>query len=293
MLAGAEVVHHGTRSGRTADVLNLIGYGGCQAHDRGCFFELAPVRETVQVDHGPDRLQPRVFGTRDRTEPTVRPAVRVGKVWDMDTVIIGAGGFGREVLDVLRAVAGQGSSISFLGFIDDGTPDPGRLMRLDAQHLGGTEILARFSGCGYVVAVGDPAGRAVLAATAESAGLKPVSLLHPSATFGADVNIAPGTVICAGVRLTTNIRVGRHVHINLNTTIGHDSTIEDLVTLNPQAAISGDVHLGQGATVGTTASINQGLRIGAGATVGAGAAVVKDVPPGVIVVGVPARQLTG
>lgn len=213
----------------------------------------------------------------------------------MDLVIIGAGGFGREVLDVVQAVDLLGASADVrrncLGFIDDGIVDGDRLDRIDSTHLGGSDDLPRFEGARFVVGVGNPAVREQLAARAVDAGLVPLpALVHPDATIGADVTLGDGSVVCAGVRVTTNVRVGEHVHLNINSTVGHDAIIEDYVTVNPLAAISGDVRLGRGVTVGTTACVNQGLAVGAGAVVGSGAAAVKDTRAGVTVVGVPARE---
>ncbi|WP_134774390.1 NeuD/PglB/VioB family sugar acetyltransferase [Ornithinimicrobium flavum] len=213
----------------------------------------------------------------------------------MDLVIIGAGGFGREVLDVARDSAASSCSedlrLRFRGFVDDGSPDLQRLERIGADYLGSSTELARLRGAAYVVGVGNPKVRAQLAARADEAGLIATTLVHPSATIGADVTLGPGTVIAAGVRITTNVRIGRHVHLNLNATVGHDAVLEDFATVNPLAAISGDVVLKQGATIGTTACVNQGLCVGSEAVVGAGAAVVKNVEPATTVVGVPARAL--
>jgi len=112
-----------------------------------------------------------------------------------------------------------------------------------------------------------------------------------SATIGADVELGAGSVICSNVSLTTNIRLGRHVHVNLNSTIGHDSRIADFVTINPLVAVSGDVCLDEDVTMGTHSSILQGLHVGTRSFVGAGAVVTKDVAPGTTVVGVPAKPL--
>lgn len=213
----------------------------------------------------------------------------------MDLVIIGAGGHGLDVLTVARELdlwlATAGHGVAVLGFIDDGPVDGERLARVGARHLGGSEVLADHAGASYVVAVGSGTVRERLAARAEAAGLLPATLVHPDASRGADVEIGAGSVILAGARIGSHVRIGAHVHINQGATVGHDVVLEDYVTLNPQAAISGHATIRAGATVGTGATVNQGLVVGAGAMVGAGAAVTADVPAGVTVVGVPAREI--
>lgn len=181
---------------------------------------------------------------------------------------------------------------NFIGFIDDGEPDMSRLGRLGAALLGGSAALERYRGAGFVVGVGDPGVRELLADRAAQAGLIPVTVVHRQATVGEDVALGEGSVLCAGARVTTNVRAGVHVHVNINATVAHDVTLGDYATLNPQAAVSGDVRVGARVTIGTGAVIRQGIALGEGAVVGAGAAVVRDVPAGVTCVGVPARPLT-
>lgn len=206
-------------------------------------------------------------------------------------VIIGAGGFGREVLDVIDAMNAAGTGDwDFLGFVDDGQPDPEILERLGERHLGGRERLSSLpSGTSFVVAIAHARVRRELAEAAEAAGLVAATLIHPSVQIGRDVEVGAGSVVCAGVVMTTNIRVGRHCHVNLNVTVGHDTSLGDRVAVNPLVAISGCVALGDGAMLGTGSAILQGLSVGDDAVVGAGAVVVKDVPAGVTVLGVPAK----
>ena len=204
-------------------------------------------------------------------------------------VIVGAGGFGREVLDVLRA-ADPGEGIwKFAGFVADDEPDPRILQRIGAVWLGMVEAyLADPMAIDFVVGVGDPQTRRMLTQRLVAAGLHPATLIHPSATIGADVEIGEGSVICSHVSITTNVRLGAHVHLNLNSTVGHDTRIGDYVTINPLTAVSGDVTIEDEVMLGTNSAVLQGLTVEAGAIVGAGAVVVKRVAANTTVVGVPA-----
>ena len=207
-------------------------------------------------------------------------------------IIVGAGGFGREVLDVIRTMNSNEPCWDFRGFVADDRPDLEVLARLGAEWLGPVDTyLARPNADGYVIGVGDPHARRALADQFDAQGLVAQTLVHPSATFGEDVEMDPGSVICSHVSITTNVRLGSHVHVNLNSTVGHDCRIGDFVTINPLVAVSGDVTIAPMATMGTHSSILQGLLVGTGAFVGAGAVVTKDVDPDMTVVGVPARPL--
>lgn len=203
-------------------------------------------------------------------------------------VVIGGGGFGREVLDLIDALPGD-TRPEVLGVVDDGVVDNRLLQAYSVEHLGPLAVLDDIApDVGYVVAIGNPSIRAQIDALLRDRRPSPV-LIHPSVTMGRRVELGPGSVLCAGARLTNHIDVGRHVHVNLNCTVGHDSTLSDYATLSPLVAISGNVHVGPGAFFGTGAKINPGLRVGGGSVVGTGAAVVREVPQDVTVVGVPAR----
>ena len=211
-----------------------------------------------------------------------------------DLVIVGAGGFGRETADVVEAVnqtAGP-SPWRLLGLVDDALT-PANARRLEARglsHLGTIEdLLASDLRPRYVVGIGSPGVRRRVADRLDAAGFSAAVVVHPHATVGSEVSIGEGTVICAGARVTTNIRLGRHVHLNPNVTVGHDTDIGDFVSLNPACSVSGECTVGPEVLVGVGAVVLNQITVGAGAVVGAAACVVRDVEQGATVKGVPAR----
>lgn len=212
-------------------------------------------------------------------------------------VVAGAGGFGRETLDVVDAVnaASPHPVWDLLGVLDDDLTDlnRARLAARSVPFLGGIDDFLRTShgSAAYVVGIGSPRARRLVAGRFDVAGLTAATLVHPSATRGAVSTLGVGTVVCAGVTISTNVHLGRHVHLNPNATIGHDTVLEDYVSINPLAGVSGDCVIESETLVGAGAVVLNGLRVGRGATVGGAACVVRDVEPGSTMIGVPARPL--
>lgn len=206
-------------------------------------------------------------------------------------VIIGAGGFGREVAWLVERINEHKPTWNLRGFIDDneaiwGSSEGGYPV------LGGTQYLMEQNETYVVCAVGSAKTRKKIIEKLQKGNVKFATLVDPSALISPRVEIGEGTIICAGTIVTVDVKIGKHVIINLDCTVGHDDRISDFVTLYPSVNVSGNVVLGEGTELGTGMQVIQGKNIASEVIIGAGSVVVRDIEESGTYVGVPAKRIS-
>jgi len=206
-----------------------------------------------------------------------------------DIVIVGAGGFGREVAWLIEDINKAKPEWNILGFVDDNPNIQGSLIN-EFKVIGTLDWLSKQS-TNVVFAIGNPITKKKLVQKLSgSKNLSPI-LIHPSVMFSKTVSFKEGCIICAGTILTTNITCGKHVILNLSCTVGHDAIIGDYCTVLPGVNVSGNVLLEECVSVGTNSALIQGVKVGANTVIGLSSAVVRDLPENCTAVGVPAKPI--
>lgn len=201
-------------------------------------------------------------------------------------VVIGAGGHGREAIDVIR----ENGMYDVEGVIADDRPSDDILDMYGVKYLGGVEYLLDKK-CKYVIAIGNCSDREKIYNKLSSSRCFPVNILHPSSYTGSNCKIGDGVMMYSGARVTTNVSLGNHVHLNVNSVVSHDCCVGDFSIVSPGAMLNGNVSVGKGTFIGTGAIVLPKIVIGDGVMVGAGAVVTKNIPSYETYIGIPARRM--
>lgn len=200
-----------------------------------------------------------------------------------NVIIIGAGGHGKVVADVVRC-----SGNRVLGFLDDSPQAPEQVAGIPV--LGGVNTWQSYPDAEFLIAIGSAAARKRIAEAMP--GVQWHTAIHPGAVVsGMEVTIGEGTVIAAGAVVNPGASIGRHCIINTGAIVEHDNILSDYVHISPAAALGGTVTVGESTHVGIGAVVKNNIRICPDCVIGAGAAVVRDLTESGVYVGVPAGRI--
>ena len=208
-----------------------------------------------------------------------------------DLIIVGASGFGREMLQMVRDINELHESYNVLGFIDD------NLNALDGFECGGVKVLGRISDWKpiadekYALAIAAPKAKEKVVANLLSKGCEFETIFHPSSCVKNFTKIGKGVIFFARVGVSVNVEIGDYVFINSDAGIGHDAKIGDFCTVFPKCNIAGGTELGRCVNVGAMAATFPGIKAGDYSTIGMNSAVIRNVEAGATVMGVPAMRI--
>jgi sugar O-acyltransferase (sialic acid O-acetyltransferase NeuD family) len=200
-------------------------------------------------------------------------------------IIIGASGHGKVVGDIAIKM-NKWQSIAFL---DD---DESIKTSMGLEVIGKTDDAFTYKDeADFFFAIGNNATREKVQEKLIDEGMSVVSLIHPSATIGTDVEIGIGTAVMAGVVVNCSTRIGKGCIINTSSSLDHDNVIKDYVHISPGASLAGTVKVGKGSWLGIGSVVSNNVNICSGCKVGAGAVVVKDITEPGTYVGVPVKKI--
>lgn len=206
------------------------------------------------------------------------------------TIIVGAGGFGRELINWAQDCHQAGSLPPVAGLLDD---DP-RVMDGFTYPVGLLGTAVNFTpkpGDQLLMAIGTPAIKERVAEMLIARGAQFTTLIHPRAVIAGSARIGVGSILCPLSLVSADADIGRFCSINVLSSIGHDVRLGDYSTLSAHIDLTGAVSIGRGVMIGTGAKVLPRVKVGEGATIGAGSVVYRAVPAGRSVFSAPAKLL--
>ncbi|MBR5565688.1 MAG: NeuD/PglB/VioB family sugar acetyltransferase [Roseburia sp.] len=211
-------------------------------------------------------------------------------------ILVGAGGCMRELAWQIQERNRVDMIWQIDGYVDVKKPET------DEQCIVGKEVIPYLGNDDYLlrkqepvnvaICVGNPTLRKKIAERLK----KNVNIQFPNLILGDtricdDVKMGEGCIISMDCKVSTNVRFGNFVFLNIGSQVCHDGQLGDFVTLSPDVKLAGNVQVGCTCDIGLGVKVIQGITIGKGAVIGAGGVVVRDIEAGCTAVGVPARSM--
>lgn len=207
-----------------------------------------------------------------------------------DLIIVGASGFGRELLSVIESINAVEPTWNVLGFIDDNLS---ALDGFDIEYkvLGTIRDWKPIGDELYALAIASPKVKEKIVPQLKEKGAKFATIISATATVCERSVLGEGVVIFGDTGISVDVTIGNYVFFNSLGGIGHDTVIGDYCTFGPKVCISGHTKIGKCVNVGALASTYPGITVGDYATIGMNSAAIRRVKPGTTVMGVPAKAI--
>lgn len=205
-----------------------------------------------------------------------------------DIVIVGASGFGRELLQWIKDINKVEKTWNVLGFIDDNTH---ALDGFECEYsvLGTINDYQPHNNEYVALAIAAPHVKEKVVNTLKEKGAQFATIIHPTAVIGDHNQLGEGLIMYPRSEITVNVKIGDFVTI-LSSSLGHDAVIDDYVTISSWCDITGGVHICKRAYLASGVKIVPGRTIGEDAYISIGSIVMNNIKPGYKVMGYPARK---
>lgn len=208
-----------------------------------------------------------------------------------DIFIIGAGGVGKEVAYIIEEINEVNPTYNILGFIDDSKEKWGSKI-LGYEVVGGLDYLEKINfKDSLVIAIANYNVKKSIVEKLSNLKINYPIIKHPKVKLHKSVEVGEGSILYEGIIISPDVKIGKQVIISPKCGIGHDTIIEDYVSLLWNVNISGNDYIEEGVLFGSGSTIIQGKRVKQGSVIGAGAVVVKDIEKKGTFAGVPAKNL--
>lgn len=208
-----------------------------------------------------------------------------------DLLVYGCGSLGKIIDQIVFDINQQAPEWNLVGFIDDDSNTHGSEVAGNPV-LGGVEILQKYPEACLIIGFANPEQKCETADKLKNNGFDNfATLIHPKSWLSRRVKIGEGSLIYPGVYIDVDVELGKHVILNKTCTVGHDTQAGDFMTAAPGVNLGGHNNIGRGVDFGINSASIQNVNIGDWSVIGGGAMVIRDVPPGRVYVGVPAKDI--
>lgn len=208
-----------------------------------------------------------------------------------DIIIYGSGGMAREVVELIEDINNIKPCWTIKGYIDDDAEKKGEIIH-GYSILGTCEVLCKLSRpVSVIIAVGDPTAKKKIYQKIENPAVMFPILIHPSARVSKSAVIGEGSIIGIDCIISANVRLGRHVFLNMRTVVGHDAVINDFCSCLVNCVIAGGVQMLECSLLGSGSIIMEKTTVGSGARISMGSIVSFDVEDNHVVMTRPSKSM--